>query len=122
MTRYPDECGKKWKTEKQIKPDWKKQEKRKEKKERRRPAIEKVKMIERIMTEKEEEEEDLIELRVIEEMVPKRFYKYLKVFKKKNSKRIPTRKTWDHTIDLREEFMPKKGKIYLLLRVKREKV
>jgi len=40
------------------------------KKEKRRPAIEEVKMIERIMEEKENEEEDLIELRVTEEMVP----------------------------------------------------
>ena len=32
------------------------------------------------------------------------------------------RKAWDHAIDLREEFVPKKGKIYPLSRVKREKV
>ena len=37
-------------------------------------------MIERIMEEKEKEEEDLIELRVINEMVPRWFYKYLKMF------------------------------------------
>ena len=32
------------------------------------------------------------------------------------------RKTWNHTIDLREGFMPKKGKIYPLLRIEREKI
>ena len=32
------------------------------------------------------------------------------------------RKVWDHTIDLREGFVPKKGKIYLLSRVEREEV
>ena len=32
------------------------------------------------------------------------------------------RKAWDHAIDLREGFMPKKGKIYLLSRVEREEV
>ena len=32
------------------------------------------------------------------------------------------RKTWDHAIDLREGFIPKKGKIYLLSRVEREEV
>jgi len=32
------------------------------------------------------------------------------------------RKTWDHAIDLRESFVPKKGKIYPLSRVEREKV
>ena len=80
------------------------------------------KIIARIMKEKEEEEEDLIELRTTEEMVSQRFHKYLKVFKKKDSERMPTRKTWDHAIDLREGFVPKKGKIYLLSRVEREKV
>ena len=50
-------------------------------------------MIARIMKEKENEEEDLIELKATEEMVPKRFHKYLKVFEKKNSERISTRKT-----------------------------
>jgi len=32
------------------------------------------------------------------------------------------RKTWDHAIDLREGFVPKKGKIYPLSRVEREEV
>ena len=50
-------------------------------------------MIKRILTEKEKEEEDKIEIRVMEEMVLKRFHKYLKVFEKKDSERMPTRKT-----------------------------
>jgi len=33
---------------------------------------------------------------------------------------MPTRKLWNHTIDTKEEFVPKKGKIYMLLREKRE--
>jgi len=74
------------------------------------------------MEEKEEEEEDLIELRAIDEMVPKQFHKYLKVFEKKESERMLTRKAWDHTIDLRKGFVPKKGKIYPLSRVEREEV
>jgi len=44
------------------------------------------------------------------------------VFEKKKSERIPIRKTWDHAIDLREGFVPKKGKIYPLSRVERKKV
>jgi len=76
----------------------------------------------RIVEEKENEEKDLIELRATEEMVPKRFHKYLKVFEKKDSERMPTRKTWDHAIDLKEGFVPKKGKIYPLSRVEREEV
>ena len=105
-----------------MKPGWKKQKKRKEKKERRRPTIEKVRIIERIREEKENEGEDVIESRATEEMVPRRFHKYLKVFEKKDSKRMPTRKAWDHAIDLREWFVPKKGKIYPLSRVEREEV
>ena len=88
----------------------------------RRLTIEEEKTIARIMEEKEEEEEDLIELRAIEEMVPQRFHKYLKVFEKKDSERMLTRKAWDHAIDLREGFVPKKSKIYPLSRVEREEV
>jgi len=70
MTRCPDKCGKKWKTGRQTKPEWKKQEEREEKKEKRRLMIEEEKMIVRMVEEKENEEEDLIELRATEEMVP----------------------------------------------------
>ena len=122
MTRCPEECGKKWRVGKQMKPGWKKQKEQEEKKERRKLAIEEVRMIERIIKEKEEEEEDLIELRATDEMVPRRIHKYLKVFEKKESERMPTRKVWDHAIDLREGFVLKKGKIYPLSRVEREKV
>ena len=38
MTRCLDECRKKWKTGRQTKPGWKKQEEREEKKEKRRPV------------------------------------------------------------------------------------
>jgi len=58
----------------------------------------------------EEKKEDLIKLRTVEEMVPRQFHKYLKVFKKKESERMPTWKTWDHAIDLREGFVPKRGR------------
>ena len=123
MTRCPDECGKKWRTGRQTKPGWKKQEEKEKKKEMRRPMTDEEIAIVRIVAEKEEEldEEDMIVVRKTEEMVPRQFHKYLKVFEKKESERMPTRKTWDHAIDLREEFVPKKGKIYLLLRVERER-
>jgi len=78
-----------------------------------------------IVEEKEEErdeKEDLIELRMVEEMVPRWFHKYLKVFEKRELERMLMRKTWDHAIDLREGFMPKKEKIYPLSRVEREEV
>ena len=50
------------------------------------------------------------------------FHKYLKVFEKKELERMLIRKTWDHAIDLRESFVPKKGKIYPLSRIEREEV
>ena len=75
-----------------------------------------------MVEEKQEKEENLIEIRTVEEIVPRRFHKYLKMFEKKKSERMVIRKTWDHTIDLREEFVPKKGKICLLSRIEREKV
>ena len=46
----------------------------------------------------------------------------MKVFEKKDSERMLIRKAWDHVIDLREGFVPKKDKIYPLLRIEREKV
>ena len=35
---------------------------------------------------------------------------------------MPTRKLWDHVIDMKEEFVLRKGKVYPLSREKREKV
>ena len=42
--------------------------------------------------------------RKIEEMVPKRFLKWRKVFGKVKLERMSKRKVWDHTIDLKETF------------------
>jgi len=122
MMRCPDECGKKWRVEKQTKPGWKKQEEKEEKKKMRKLTVEEEKTIARIIAEKEDKEKDLIEIRATEEMVPQRFHRYLKVFEKKDSERMPIRKAWDYAIDLREGFVLKKGKIYPLLRVEREEV
>ena len=37
-------------------------------------------------------------------MVPNKFLKWSKVFGKVESERMPTRKVWDHAIDLKETF------------------
>ena len=77
------------------------------------------------MAEKENEldkKKNWIYLRATEEIVPRQFHKYLKVSEKKKSERILTKKAENHAIDLREGFVPKKGKIYLLSRVEREEV
>ena len=35
---------------------------------------------------------------------------------------MPTRKVWDHAIEVKEGFVPRKGKVYLLSREEREEV
>jgi len=44
------------------------------------------------------------------------------MFGKVKSERMPTRKVWDHIIDLKETFKPQKRKIYSLSKDKREEV
>jgi len=125
IMKYPEEYENKWRTERQMKPEWQKQKAKEKKEEFRRTMTEEKVAIARIVEEKEEErdnEENLIELRIVEEMVPRWFHKYLKVFEKKESERILMRKAWDHAIDLREGFVPNKEKIYPLSRVEREEV
>ena len=43
-----------------------------------------------------------------EELVPKEYHKFLKVFSKGESEHMPLRKPWDHAIDLKDTFQPKK--------------
>jgi len=63
-----------------------------------------------------------IDYRKIEELVPKRFHWWLKVFGKVESERMPVWKVWDHTIDVKEDFKLSKAKVYLLSRNERERV
>lgn len=58
----------------------------------------------------------------VREMVSQRFHKQLKVFEKTEPKRIPVRKSQDHVINLRENFIPRKERIYLISREEKEKV
>jgi len=60
--------------------------------------------------------------RKIEKMVPKKFLKWRKVFGKVESERMPTKKNWDHAIDLKKMFKPWKGRIYLLSKNEKEEV
>jgi len=54
--------------------------------------------------------------------VSEHFNKWIQVFGKKQSERMPMRKLWDHTIEVKKEFIPRKGKVYLLSREKRKEV
>ena len=46
-----------------------------------------------------------------EDLVPKTYHKYLKVFSKKESESMPVRKPWNHAIDMKDTFIPKKGRL-----------
>jgi len=97
-----------------------------EKKRRKRVAtLEEEKIVRWAIDNKEDwgrEEEIEEDHRKIEKMVPKKFLKWKKVFGKVKSKRMPTRKVWDHAIDLKETFKLQKGRIYSLSKNKREEV
>ena len=57
-----------------------------------------------------------------EELVPMEYHKYLNVFSKKESEWMLIRKPWDHAIDLKATFKPKKGRIIPLLPQEQEEV
>src|SRR5271156_4326487 len=49
-----------------------------------------------------------------EQMVPVRYHKYRKLFEEKASRRMPTKKKWDHKIELHDNIKPKDCKVYPL--------
>ena len=44
------------------------------------------------------------------------------MFGKKQSERMPSKKIWNHIIETKEEFVPRKRKVYSLSREEREEV
>ena len=59
-------------------------------------------------------------VRTPEELVPKCYHSYLDIFSEKAASRFPLRKPWDHAIDLKDTFTPKKGRL-IPLSVKEQK-
>ena len=55
-------------------------------------------------------------------LVFQRFYKWIHIFRKKVSERIPMKKVWDYAIEVKERFVLRKGKVYSLLRKERGEV
>jgi len=136
MTRCPPECGKQWRP-KQGKSGWQKQKEEEAKeeagrkreakaeKQRKKQKREKLVEIKRLTEEWEiwdEEEEAAKSEADTKKLVPEKFYKWIKVFGKKQSERMPTRKLWDHAINMKEGFVLRKGKMYPLSREEREEV
>jgi len=99
----------------------KRKEKEKRKKQKKGKTMEVKKVAEEWEIWDEEEEAAKSEVEA-KKLVPEKFHKWIKVFGKKQSERMLMRKVWDHTIDVKEEFVPRKGKVYPLLREEREEV
>ena len=92
-----------------------KEEKEKKKKQKKEKTVEVRKVVEEWEIWDEEEEVAKSEAEA-KKLVLEKFYEWIKVFGRKQSERMPTRKLWDHAIDV------KKGKVYPLSREEREKV
>jgi len=99
--------------------------KEKKKKERRVVILEEEKIVRWAIDDKKDwgrKEEIEENHRKIEEMVPEKFLKWRKVFGKVELERMPMRKIWDHTIDIKEMFVLQKERIYLLSKDERKEV
>ena len=62
----------------------------------------------------EQKSETLVDESLLEEAqkrIPREYWKYLNVFSKTKSERMPVRKPWNHGIDLKQDFQPKKGRL-----------
>ena len=69
------------------------------------------------------DEEEAARLEVeAKKLVLEKFHKWIKVFGKKQSERMPMRRVWDHVIEVKKGFMLRKGKVYPLSRAEREEV
>ena len=111
----------------QGKSGWEKQkeEEAREEKEERREKKGKMVEVRKVVKEWEiwdKEEEAAKSEAEAKKLVLEKFHEWIKVFGKKQSERMPTRKLWDHAIDVKEGFVPRKGKVYLLSREEREEV
>ena len=134
MTRCPEECSKQQRLV-QGKSGWEKQKEEEAKKEARRNKEEKdkrkkqkkgktmkvKKVAEKWEIQNEEEEVAKSEVEA-KKMVPEKYHQQIKVFRKKQLERMLIRKMWDHAIDVKKRFVPRKEKVYLLLRKEREEV
>ena len=60
----------------------------------------------------EKEKVESIKKKSLEEQVPVEFHKYLSVFSEQEASRMPEHTSYDHKIDLKEDFEPKRSKIY----------
>ena len=101
----------------------------KKKTEKRRKVEKRIKTIgksekneQKVSIEEKFNNEVKLDREKVRKMVPQRFHKQLKIYEKAELKRIPVKKPWDHTINIKEDFIPRKGKTYLMSRKEKEKI
>ena len=100
----------------------KKREEKGKKKKQKKGKIVEVKKVAEEWEIWDEEEEAARSEEEVKKLVPEKFHRWIKVFGKKQLERMLTRKMWDHAIDVKEGFVLRKGKVYLLSREEREEV
>ena len=102
---------------------------RSRKTEKRRKVEERIRAIEKserdeqkILMEKKFDNKVKLDREKVRKIVLQRFYKQLKVFEKVKPERMLVRKPWDHAINLRKDFVPRKERTYLILREEKEEM
>ena len=98
----------------------KKREERDRKRKQKKGKMVEVKRIAKKWKIWDKEEEAVRSEAKAKKLVLERFHKWIKVFEKKQLERMPTRKVWNHVIDVKKGFVPRKGKVYPLSREERE--
>ena len=68
------------------------------------------------------EEEEAAKFEEIKKLVSQRFHKQIYIFSKKVSERMLTKKLQDHVIEVKGEFVLRKGKVYPLSKKERKEV
>ena len=95
------------------------------KEKRRKTKKEKTMVVKEVAEEWEiwdKKEEAVKSKKEAKKLVSQRFYKWIYVFGKKASEWMLIKKLWDHIIEVKKGFVPKKEKIYLLSRERRGEV
>ncbi|KAJ3533992.1 hypothetical protein NMY22_g7110 [Coprinellus aureogranulatus] len=66
------------------------------------------------------QEETTLEYDELKKKIPGEYHEYLEVFSEKAAGRLPSRKIYDHAIDLKADFVPKSFPIYNLMQLEEQ--
>ena len=98
-----------------------KKQKKKQKKLKRKRIMEVKKMAEEWKIQ--DKKEEIVKLvKEAKELVLEHFHKQIHIFGKKQSERVSTKKLWDYAIEIKERFVLRKRKVYLLSRKEKEEM